>query len=308
MSMVLSQWAGSFHEGEHRYFRKDGKELQGITGMIKHMLFPDEYKGVSQETLAQAADRGHRIHSQVELYDNMGVGLNVPEVANYARLKEQYGIEVIASEYLVSDDENFATAIDKVCHIIGTPDDVAALGDIKTTYNFNREYVSWQLSVEAYFFEMLNPALHVGQLFGIWLREDRTRGSIAKIIPVERKPSEIIKELIDCAVNDKPFTIERMPQYISDNLDRLIFLQESIKAMTAEKEEIAKSILEQMQKDNMDKVDAGVVLFSRKAGAVKNTFDTKTFKEEHSDLYEKYVKQSVGSETLQIKVRESNNE
>ena len=303
--ITLNKWAGSFNEGEHRYFRADGKELNGITGMIKKMLFPTEYNGVSQEVLANAADRGHRIHSQVELYDNMGVGTNIPEVANYARLKAQYGLEWIASEYLVSDDENFATAIDKVYHVKDTPDDVVALGDIKTTYSFNREYVSWQLSIESVFFEDMNPTLKVGELFGIWLREDRTRGSIAKIIPVERKPAEVCRELIRCAVNGEKFEVSRMPQYISDNLDRLIWLSESIKRLTEEKEAIYKDILEHMQADKSDKIDTGIVLFTRKAAAVKNTFDTKLFKEEHKDLYDKYVKQSVGSETLQVKVRET---
>ena len=75
--------------------------------------------------------------------------------------------------------------------------------------------------------------------------------------------------------------------------------------MTAEKDAITKEILEKMQADQKDKVDTGVMLFTRKAGAVTNRFDTKLFKEEHSDLYEKYVKQSVGNETLQIKLRDS---
>ena len=304
--ITLNRWAGSFNEGEHRYFREDGRELRGITGMIKQLIFPNEYNGVSKATLANAAERGHKIHSQVELYDNMGVGTNIPEVANYARLKAQYHLEWIASEYLVSDNENFATAIDKVYHITDTPEDVVALGDVKTTYSFNREYVSWQLSVEAYFFEMLNPTLKVGELFGIWLREDRTRGSIAKIIPVDRKPTEVVKELIACAIEDRPFNIERMPSYISENLDRLIWINETVKALSEEKDAIYKSILDKMQAENRDKVDTGVVLFTRKAGAVKNNFDTKLFKEEHKDLYEQYVRQSVGQETLQVKVRENN--
>ena len=301
--IVLNTWAGSFDEGEHRYFLGE-KELQGITGMIKRMLFPQEYSGVSQEVLQQAAERGHKIHSQVELYDNLGVGTNIPEVANYARLKGEYGLEWIASEYLVSDNENYATAIDKVYHVKDTPDDIVALGDIKTTYNFNREYVSWQLSVESVFFEDMNPHLRVGELFGIWLREDRTRGSIAKIIPVARKPAEICRELIRCSLSGEPFTIERMPQYISENLDRLIWINEAIKKLTEEKEAIYKDILGHMQDDKADKIDTGIVLFTRKAAAVTNRFDTKTFQAEHKDLYEKYVKQSVGSETLQVKVRE----
>ena len=156
--IVLNTWAGSFDEGEHRYFLGE-KELQGITGMIKRMLFPQEYSGVSQEVLQQAAERGHKIHSQVELYDNLGVGTNIPEVANYARLKGEYGLEWIASEYLVSDNENYATAIDKVYHVKDTPDDIVALGDIKTTYNFNREYVSWRNSLPLFLECAINASL-----------------------------------------------------------------------------------------------------------------------------------------------------
>lgn len=157
----LNKWAGSFNEDEHRYFRSDGKELQGITKMLKAMLFKEEYKGVSQDVLQNAAERGHLIHSRLELYDNSGLGDDIPEVIAYARLKKMFNLEYIASEYLVSDDENYASAIDKVYHEKDTPDDEVVLGDVKATYNFNRDYVSWQLSVYAYFFEMLNPHLKV---------------------------------------------------------------------------------------------------------------------------------------------------
>ena len=304
MKIKLNKWAGSFNEDEHRYFREDGKELQGITKMLKQMLFKDEYKGVSQEVLQNAADRGHMIHSRIELYDMSGLGDDMPEVLAYARLKKMYDFEHIASEYLVSDDENYASAIDKVYHEDNTPDDEVVLGDIKTTYNFNREYVSWQLSVYAYFFEMLNPHLKVRRLIGIWIRNDRTRGLINKIIDVERKPAEVVRELIRCAVDGVEFNIERFPTFISENLDRLVWLNETIKTLSEEKESIVKDILEKMQDAKLDKVDTGIVLFSKKAAATTIRFDTKTFRAEHEDLYEKYVKTSVGTETLQVKFRD----
>ena len=300
----LYKWAGSFNADEHRYFREDGKELQGITGMLKQMLFKDEYKGVSQEVLQNAAERGHMIHSRIELYDISGLGDDMPEVTAYARLRKMYDLEHIASEYLVSDDENYASAIDKVYHQKDTPVDEVVLGDIKTTYNFNRDYVSWQLSVYAYFFEMMNPHLKVGRLIGIWIRNDKNRGLINKIIDVERKPAEIVRELIRCAVEGREFTIERIPSFISDNLDRLIWINDTISALSEEKDNIVKDILGKMQAKNIDKIDAGVVLFTKKAGSTRTTFDSKAFKAEHEDLYEQYSKTSVGSETLQVKFRD----
>ena len=302
--MNLKVWNGTFQEDVHKYFRADGKELSGVTGMLKRMLFADEYKGVSQETLANAADRGHLVHSRIELYDNMGVGTDMPEVAAYARLKDEYGLEFVASEFLVSDDENFASAIDKVYHAKGAPEDEVVLADIKTTYAFNRDYVSWQLSVYAYFFGLLNPDIKVTGAFGIWLRDDKRRGLIAKVIPVELKPVEIVRELIRCAVSGEAFTIERMPSYIAENVDKLVYLTETIKALTEEKDGIVADILKHMQEDKCDKVDTGVMLFTRKAGATRTTFDSKLFKEEHADLFAQYSKTSTGQETLQLKLRE----
>lgn len=300
----LKKWSGVFRETTHQYFREDGKELSGVTGMLKKMLFQEEYKGVSQAVLNNAAERGSLIHKRIELYDNMGVGTDMPEVMNYANLIKSSGLNCIASEYLVSDDENYASAIDKVFHQEGAPNDEVVLGDIKTTYNLNREYVSWQLSVYAYFFELMNEKLKVSQLVALWIREDKTRGSIAKIIEVERKPTEVVEELISCAVEGRPFTLERVPSYITENIDKLIFLTQRIKELQAEKSEIVEDILKNMKQSNTDKVDAGVILFSIKAASKRTTFDTTKFKAEHETMYKKYLSTSDVAESLNVKIRE----
>ena len=300
----LNSWAGSFNEDEHRYFNKEGKELQGVTGILHRRLFKDTYKGVPQSVLDNAASRGHMIHSRIQLYDLSGMGTDMREVQNYARLIEQNGLEHICSEYLVSDEENYASAIDKVYHRKGDPDNLVVIGDIKTTFNFNREYVAWQLSIYADWLERMNPGVTVIGQIGLWLREDRTRGSIARVIPVERKPSELVHELLLCDIEDRDFKIDMMPQYISDNLDRLIWLTQSIKSMTEEKNRITEDILSSMQKDERDKIDTGVMLFTRNKGATRTTFNTTLFKAEHEDLYNQYTKVTKGAESLHLKIRD----
>lgn len=302
--ITLAKWTGSFNEDEHRYFREDGKELSGVTGMLKRMLFKDEYNGISKDVLMNAANRGHRIHSQIELYDNLGVGTDIPEVAHYATLIAENNLEVVTSEYLVSDNEYYASAIDKVFHVKGTPENEVVLGDIKTTSKFNREYVSWQLSVYAPLFELMNPTLKVVGLIGLWIREDNYKGSISKIIPVDRKPTEVVKELIRCSISGEEFNVEQMPTYISENIDRLLWITETIKSLSEEKEAIVKDILTNMQNDKRDRIDTGIILFSRKAASTTSRFDSKLFKEEHADLYEKYVKVSETAESLNVKIRE----
>ena len=150
---------------------------------------------------------------------------------------------------------------------------------------------------------MMNPNKRVVRLSGMWIREDEKRGSIAKYIPIERKPTELVKELIKCDIEDRPFSTLRLPNYITENIDRLIFLNERIKALTEEKEAIQREIQESMTKDGTDSVDSGLILFTRVAQSTRNTFDTKLFQAEHKDMYEKYLKQSVTKESLKVTIR-----
>ena len=55
-----------FDELAHTY-TLNGKQLSGITGIIKNYLFPDMYKGVHERTLEAAAERGSSVHSQVQM-------------------------------------------------------------------------------------------------------------------------------------------------------------------------------------------------------------------------------------------------
>jgi hypothetical protein len=299
----LTRWSGSFDASEHRYYREDGKELQGVTGILHRRIFMDEYSSVSQEVLNAAAERGSLIHSRIELFDAMGVGENMPEVENYKRLCEENGLEWIASEYLVSDNENYASAIDKVYHAKDLADNEVELTDIKTTYRFNREYVAWQLSIYAFFFELMNPNLKVARLSGLWIREDNKRGSIAKYYRIERKPVEKVKELILCDLEDKPFNTSVLPSYIADNVERLLFLNERINTLTAEKDALVAEIQKKMTESKADSIDSGLILFTRVAAAKCSTFDSKRFKEENEALYNKYLRESVRKESLKLTIR-----
>lgn len=299
----LKKWDGTFNESTHEYFTSDGVQLQGVTGMLRRRIFKDEYRGVSQEVLMNAAERGHLVHSQCEFFDLMGVGTDIPEVYNYANLVKENGLEHVATEYLISDDEYYASAIDKVFHPTDGAENEFVLADIKTTYNFNSEYVSWQLSVYAKMFEAMNPNAKVVGLKGIWLREDARRGSIHKMYDIARKPAAMVDELISCDIEDRDFNGTVVPQYISDNIDELRLLTEREKEIGERRKEIIGEILRQMQADKSQKYDVGTILITRVAGATKNNFDVSKFREEHKDLYDKYVSTSTTKESLKVTLR-----
>lgn len=132
--MQLAKSRVIFDPEAHTY-TLDGVLLRGITGMIESQLFPDKYSGIPDYVMKKAADRGHFVHEVCELVDDLGVSHESEEAKNYQNLKEIYGLNYEASEYLVSDNEHFASCIDKVYRESETD---FSLADIKTTYRLDR--------------------------------------------------------------------------------------------------------------------------------------------------------------------------
>lgn len=156
-----------FDAESHTYCTKEGEILNGITGRLKERAFPDEYKDVPEDVLQRAAMRGTRIHNILELYDEVALITDeCQELQNYMKAQTEFPFLAnhLQSEYLITDYEKYASAIDKVY----VEDDGVILGDVKTTYHLNEEYVSWQLSIYAYFFNLINPDVEVknSMLFG----------------------------------------------------------------------------------------------------------------------------------------------
>ena len=184
-----------FSEENHTYFLGE-KQLKGITGMISRQLFPNKYKDIPEYILKKAAEKGSRIHGQCQFADVTGLPPESIEAINYIRERVNAGYKAFANEYTVSDNEYFASNIDCVWE----KDEKISLGDIKTTASLDREYLSWQLSIYAYLFELQNPLIKVDKLFGIWLRGDKS-----ELVEIERKPDAEVKRLLECEIKGEQF-------------------------------------------------------------------------------------------------------
>lgn len=175
-----------FNEIDHTYTLM-GARLSGITSMLHRTLFRDKYKGISKEVLNRAAEYGHNIHEQIELVDSLGVESDNPAVQAYIRMKMENNLETLTGEYLVSDEEVYASSID----IVFTD---FSLADVKTTSSLDMEYLSWQLSIYAHLFERQNPALKVPRLYAIWLPKPRYGRPM--LVEVQRKSADAIRVLM----------------------------------------------------------------------------------------------------------------
>ena len=296
----LRQCPVTFDKEQHTY-TYEGQQLSGITSMLSRQLFADKYSGVSEDVLRQAAERGSRIHSMCELADRMGIA-DAPEAKAYMSVCADNSLVNVESEYLVSDLEHYASSIDKVYR--GETKDEYWLGDIKTTYHLDKEYLRWQLSVYAYLFEMQNPGAKATRLLGIWLRGDH-----AELCEIERIGDATIRELLSADATGEHFAAPPaetdgvpLPEKYKAIEDTLINMQMQYDMLKGQLDRFKAECLSLMSKGNIKKFISDRLTITRRADSVRETFDAKAFKAEHPDLYKQYTKTATAKGGLTMKI------
>lgn len=297
MATKLNSIPVLFNQEEHTYLNtQTGKMLQGITSTLLHRINPNKYAGIPQHILDNAAKRGSKVHEEIELAETIGIEPNSQEGRNYLKLKKDSGLEFLQSEYTVSDLEHYATNIDAIYEV---EENIVDIADYKTTSKFDKESVSWQLSICAYFLELNNPKVRVRKLFGIWLRNE-----IAQLIEVERHSDEEVKALIKSDTEGIGFDYSpAFPDYITENEQSLYWLSKRIKELTEEYDAIKSEVLQKMIENKDKSFDTGNILITVVAPSTRDTFDSKKFKTEHEDLYSQYTQKSTTKESLKLTIR-----
>lgn len=297
--MQLTKSQVIFNQELHTY-TLNGLQLQGITGMLGRQLFPSKYSNVPQSVIDKAANRGSFIHEVCELADDLGISHESEEAKNYNALKALYGLRYEASEYLVSDNEHFASCIDKVYR---ESDYEFSLGDIKTTYQLDKEYVRWQLSIYAYLFEMQNQGCKVVRLFAIWLR-----GNTRELVFVDRIPDNVIANLMAAEIRGlqfiNPYSVpvgsNNLPAKYQEMEKSIIEINEQAKYWTDKKKELTEEIMKEMVSAGIYNWKGESLQFIRKKDSIRKEFDKKSFERDYPQLYNQYLKETpvVGSVTL----------
>ncbi len=320
--MELSKSPVRFDQEAHTY-TLDGRTLSGITPVLERCLFPDKYAGVPEKVMQAAAEKGTLIHQQCELADELGIIPDQEDALNYIRVKQGAGLQTAASEYIVSDGENYASAIDKVFR---ESEDTFDLADIKTTSKLDIAYLAWQLSVYAYFFELQNPEAHVGRLLAIWLHAGRYSLIQIPRIPVtpvkvllaynlSREEGEPLPDEVREYMQSKSekhaeqtgnssvlLADDLMPKKYQDLEAEIQNICKQIKYWKDIEAELKEGILKEMIKAGAYSWKGNSISFTRRKESIRKSFDTARFSEEHPDLYNQYIKESPTAGSITIKI------
>lgn len=290
-----------FDEEQHRYFLGE-KELSGITGTLIKKAFPDTYKDIPDAVLAKAAERGSVVHQNLELFDtvfNSDVNIMhsvLPEVKDYNEMIISYGLHHVDSEYLVTDNENFASAIDKV---LADNEGNIYLADIKTTATLHYDNVSLQLSIYAKWFEEQNPDLKVKEIVCMWFKNGQS-----KFQPLPRVSDEQIDELINAYLSedtDYKYKVE-VPEQFSALEQEYRLITARMDALKIKQDDLKEQMMKMMEANKQKSIKTNIGSYSYVAATTKKTFDTKLFKDTEPEHYEYYLKETTTKPSIRIKL------
>lgn len=183
-----------FEKETHTYL-VDGIILKSVTQILAE-LFPDKYEGIPDYILEEKAKYGTELHKFIEIiekkkpkrpiayikkYFNPNI-YQIESLKEYLRLKKEYNIEVLESEKRVVYKNYYAGTLD----IKGLVNNESAIIDVKTTYELDDVYVSFQDSL----YEMADEP--VKKLYCLWL----PKGHRGKLVEVKRINKKVLKKLI----------------------------------------------------------------------------------------------------------------
>ena len=297
-----------FDEEKHEYWL-NGQQLQGITEPIKQMLHPDLYAGIPLSIIRKAGEYGKAVHHDIYDFDHNFINSGTVEVQDYISLCKAHGLVHEASEFTVTDCKHWASNIDKIYRV---SDDTFSIGDIKT-YGVltpeKQELARYQLSIYAWFLQLLNPKLKIDKLFIIHLRNKMMKSGkvehICEIIFINRVPSFICEELLECYLSGEKFMNPyAVPVELSSQEQHIRELLETKERVEEELNTIKANILSTMQTmDVKSWYTEGGMRLTRKLPTTRSSFNLPLFKKEHPEFnYDDYMKISQVSGSLQIAI------
>lgn len=286
-----------FDPERHQYWLGD-RQLQGITSTLVARAFPHTYDGVDEETLRRAAERGTAIHKAIEAYEEVDLFSSIPEFKSYVDITDAAKLTHIASEYLVTDGQRYASAID---HVFTGEDGGIVLADIKTTYDKHYDKVACQLSIYRRFFEAQNPGLKVSKIALIWLRGDKSE--YRELSPwADEVLDALFKADSEDAVFDIATTYGDLPARFAEVEDEVARLEVALKAAQERQKELKQGLYDLMEAKNVKSFTGRRVKLTRVLPSEATTFDSKALKADHPDIYAQYAKKSKRAGSLKITV------
>lgn len=88
-----------------------------------------------------------------------------------------------------------------------------------------------------------------------------------------------------------------------ETINTIITIENEIKKLKELQDSYKEELLKGMEENNIIKLETEELMITYVAPTDRETFDSKTFKAEHQDLYDEYVKMSTVKSSVRLKVK-----
>lgn len=290
---------------DHKYYYGD-KELSGITGMLKQFISPNRYDGVDVEVLENARKRGSEIHGALDAIISGEIDTEQMSHINdafiiFEKMRDSSLIPV-ASEYIVSDFDTFASPIDVLA--INEFNEICIL-DLKCTSTLDYDFVRWQTNIYRLFFEKMT-GVDVSELYALYYHNGE-----CEVIQLQKIENEHIEYMIACWNN-----LEHFENPLINTINEDVMLSKTLqvckaiealenekKQLDAEFEKLKTGLLELMKTNGVKKFENEFIRLTYKEPTTRTSIDGRKLKEEMPEVYENYKKESEVKESIIIKIK-----
>jgi regulator of replication initiation timing len=302
----LKQSKVIFDEPSHTY-TLSGKVLGGVTPIVAWM-FPDTYAGISQKKLNDAASVGNGIHTEIEMWKVLGLEPDSYQGKDCLSLINDNNLDVLASEYLVSDNHDIASCIDLVFGDY-------SLGDIKTTSQIHYDNVTLQLNIYRVLFERQNKGKKVPHLYVLWCPK-RNYGK-PQIKELQMFDDDVIDTIIEAYLkgvdssklreiifgNKIVTTTTDVPAKVLQAQQRIVDFETKIASLKEQEENLKNGLKVLMEQNNVKKYELDKIILTYIAPTTRESVDSAKLMEKYPDAYNDCKKVSKLNSSIRIKIK-----
>lgn len=306
-----------FNEKEHIYSLNGNIANISVTELLrKHGLAPN-YSGVSEKVLKLSAEVGKAVHKDLELvFNEANYEPKTIQGENFAKWVGE-NLQCGVGEQMLGYEKNGWALCGTADVMAIAKDGALIIGDHKNTSSFNKEYVSWQVSLLDYMARKLGKSKLNGQALN-WkgatrfycFHYDKDTGDL-DVKDLEKVPDSEIEKLIECELKGE---IYQRPVLVID-----AELQE--KVIEAERELANIEFQYKQAKENADKMrealkkafeEQNIKSWESPSGLVKATYieaqdkvsvDSKKLKQDYPTIYSNCLKNTHTKSYIKITIR-----
>ena len=286
-----------FDPENHLYFDDKGFIVPSVT-QILGAVYGTGLENAPTEFVNRAADKGHAVHKEIETYLKTREKGESPEFqAWHKHFGQTFPVMAGESEKIVSAETSYGAFAGTV-DLFGN----GFIYDWKTCKTATKQQVSkWQKQLSFYCYALRK----MGQAVNEPLKIVHVNGGDLEVVNVDYLGDKFVEETMKLYADNKQpekptYELQTVSKSDLQTLEDTLFQIDTLEKVVSN---IREKIKDEMERRKILDLQVGRVKMTYVAGTIRQTFDSKKFKQDDPDLYAVYLKNTEVKPSLRITVK-----